>query len=103
MFDNLRDQASSSPFFQEDLPPEDAANIPEMQPVSAFEPGFESGFEAGLESGFETGFEQPAAAGRFLGMTAQQRFLITLLLFFAVCLIGASFLVVTGKFFLSFG
>lgn len=103
MFDNLRDQASSSPFFQEDLPPGEAANIPEMQPVSAFEPEFESGFEAGLDAGFDTGFEQSAAPGRFLGMTAKQRFLITLLFFFAVCLIGASFLVVTGKFFLAFG
>jgi len=95
MFDNLRDQASSSPFFQDDVPPEDMAEIPAMSPTSAF--------EAGFTPDLEPEFNQTAASGRFLGMTPGQRFVISLLFFFAVCLIGAMFLTVTGKFFLAFG
>lgn len=99
MFDNLRDQASSSPFFQEDVPPEESAEIPAMTPTASFEAGFEPEFT----TDFESEFEKPAASARFLGMTAIQRFILALLLFLAICMIGASFLVVTGKFFLSFG
>ncbi len=104
MFDDLRDQASSSPFFQEDLPqedlpPEEMAEVPAMRPIAAFE----SGFAPDFTTGFESEFEQPPAAARFLGMTAIQRFIIALLLFLAVCVIGASFLVITGKIYLSLG
>ncbi len=44
---------------------------------------------------------QPARRHRqqetFLGMTAQQRFILSLMLFFMVCLLGAFALVVAGK------
>ncbi len=36
-----------------------------------------------------------AARGPFLGMTAPQRFMLTLLLFITVCMLGAFFLVLT--------
>jgi hypothetical protein len=38
-----------------------------------------------------------ASAGRFLGMTAFQRFVVALLLLFMVCLIGAAALMLTGS------
>jgi len=36
-------------------------------------------------------------SGRFLGMTSAQRFVITLLLSVAVCVLGAMCLLITGK------
>jgi hypothetical protein len=38
-----------------------------------------------------------ASGGRFLGMTAFQRFVVSLLLLFMVCLLGAAALVFTGS------
>jgi hypothetical protein len=76
MLDNLRDQAASSPFFQEETPPEP----PPEQMVEPPKP----------------------KSDRLFGMTAVQRFVIVLMLFFAVCLIGAMFMLITGKFVPSF-
>jgi hypothetical protein len=72
MFDNLREQASSSPFYEEE---------------AKFQPA------AGTSS--EPATRSPS--GRFLGMTAMQRFVIVLLLMFAVCSLGAMCLMVAGK------
>jgi hypothetical protein len=38
-----------------------------------------------------------ASNGRFLGMTAQQRFLISMMLLFTVCIIGTLAMFVLGK------
>lgn len=75
MLDNLRDQSSSSPFFQDEEP-----DIPELEP------------------------KRPAARRRrkqFLGMTPVQRFVMAFMLMLVVCLMGAMFLFVTGRFWLA--
>lgn len=60
-----------------------------------------SGFDESVE--FFPEDKKPAAArrsqpGRFLGMTAPQRFLIAVMLMIAVCSLGAACLLITGKF-----
>jgi hypothetical protein len=76
MLDNLRDQAASSPFFQEEEP------IPET-------PGF---------------IAPPPrrTIDQITGMTAQQRFIIAIMLLVVFCLLGTMGLMVTGKFVLPF-
>ena len=66
MFDNLRDSAESS-FYEEE--PNDLYKEPVPSPAPKRRP-------------IRTG------NGRFLGMTAQQRFLISVMLLFTVCIIG---------------
>ncbi|MBI1793928.1 MAG: hypothetical protein HYR70_07025 [Chloroflexi bacterium] len=73
MFDNLREQANSSPFY------EDEAQFQEAAGTSAAAP-------------------RRSSSGRILGMTAPQRFFIVLMLMFTVCILGTLFLLVTGKF-----
>jgi hypothetical protein len=74
MFDNLRDSAESS-FYEEE--PNDRYNEP--APKS----------------------KKPATRrrsnGQFLGMSAQQRFLISLMLMFTVCLVGTLAMFILGK------
>ena len=65
MFDNLRDSAESS-FYEEE--PNDLYKEPVAQPVAPK--------------------RRRTSNGRFLGMTAQQRFLISVMLMFTVCVIG---------------
>jgi hypothetical protein len=74
MFDNLRDSASTSPFYEEE--PNELYREPASKPISA-----------------------PAKRNnsRFLGMTAQQRFLIALMLLFTVCAIGTLAMFILGK------
>jgi len=70
MFDNLRDEAKSAPFYEEDI------------------------------QSFKSETELPEAgrsSSRFLGMTPFQRFVIVFLLLLAICVIGALLLLVTGK------
>ena len=74
MFDNLREQANSSPFYEEEAQFQQAAST-----TTAAAP-------------------QRRSSGRVLGMTAAQRFFIAVMLMFAVCIIGALVLFVTGKF-----
>ena len=74
MFDNLREDAASSQFYEE----EESAKI---QPVAGSQPFF----------------GQPASSRRILGMTGVQRFIITFMIFMAVCLIGGMALLVMGK------
>ncbi len=71
MFDNLREEVSAKPFLDEE--------------EAKFQPA------AGTES---AGSSKPT---RVLGMTAVQRFVIVLMLFLTVCIIGALFLFVMGK------
>ena len=70
MFDNLRDSAESS-FYEEqnDLDKETVAKTAARRRSNA----------------------------RFLGMTAQQRFLISVMLLFAVCIVGTLAMFVLGK------
>ncbi len=70
MFDNLREQMNSSPLSDD---------------------------EAKLQA--STGVASPPrrGSGAFLGMTAQQRFLISVILMIMVCIMGALCLLVTGR------
>ena len=71
MFDNLRDSAESS-FYEEDQ------NDLYKEPVA----------KAAVSG---------RSNGRFLGMTAQQRFLIAVMLFLTVCIMGTLAMFVMGK------
>ena len=72
MFDNLREDAASNSFYEEEA---------KFQP-----PVGQSVYD-----------DEPAIPSRFLGMTSAQRFVISLMLMFTVCIIGAMFLLVMGK------
>jgi len=75
MFDNLRDSASNSSFYEEE--PNELYREPASKPMLA-----------------------PVARrnnSRFLGMTAQQRFLVSLMLLFTVCAIGTLAMFILGK------
>jgi len=69
MFDDLREEASR-PFYEE---------------------------EAKFEPTLGTMQDEPVSSSRFLGMTPIQRFVIAVMLMFAVCVIGAMALLVLGK------
>ncbi len=73
MLDNLREQAASSPFMPDDEP---EAPVPQRR--------------------------RPAGRRKkqFLGLTPVQRFVMAVMLMLTVCLLGAMFLVITGKFWL---
>jgi len=71
MFDNLREDAASGPYYEEET---------KFQPAA----------------GTETVFGAPSSR-RILGMTGVQRFVIAFMFFLAVCIIGAMALFVTGK------
>jgi hypothetical protein len=71
MFDNLREDAASSPYYEEE---------------AKFLPA------AGTQQLFAA-----SNSRRILGMTGVQRFVITLMFFLAVCVIGAMALLITGK------
>ena len=72
MFDNLRDSAESS-FYEEE--PYDSYNEPNKKAVAP----------------------RRQRSGKFLGMSAQQRFMISLMLMFTVCLVGTLAMFVLGK------
>lgn len=75
MFDNLRDSAESS-FYEEE--PNDSYQEPVAQPAPRRR-------------------TVAVSRGRFLGMTAQQRFLISVMLLFTVCIIGTLAMFVLEK------
>lgn len=75
MLDNLRDQSSSTPFFQE------GELIPEQQ---------------------EEILPAKRSLDQIIGLNAQQRFSITLVLLVVVFLLGIIFLIVTGRWVLPF-
>ena len=70
MFDNLREDAAASPFYEEE---------------AKFQPAAGTSSSSGSRS------------KRFLGMTAAQRFVIVFMLMITVCVLGAMVLLVTGK------
>ena len=77
MLDNLRDQASSTPFFQDDddlLPPEEVIEVKKRSPLRI-----------------------PS-----LGLSAPQRFFLSVMFLTVVCLLGVMFLLVTGRIALPF-
>ena len=78
MFDNLRDSAESS-FYEEE--PNDLYREPVAATATAM-PRRRMSRRSG---------------GRFLGMTAQQRFLISVMFLFTVCILGALAMFVFGK------
>ncbi len=49
------------------------------------------------EASFQLPTESAPRSGRFLGMTAPQRFVIALMLMIAVCTLGSMCLLITGK------
>ena len=71
MLDNLRDDSSSRPFFEDEA---------QFQPAEA-----------------PTFTEAPRRRGRFLGMSPVQRFVIAVMLMVLVCLAGALCSFATGK------
>ena len=73
MFDNLRDDANSS-FYEED----DTELFPEEVKAVAAVPRRKTG-------------------GKILGMTSMQRFVIAMMLMIAVCTLGTMCLLLTGK------
>lgn len=70
MLDNLRDSASQSPFFQEDQTPPEQKTPPSRRSSSN---------------------------GTILGMTPIQRFVLALMLFMMVCVLGSFLLLATEK------
>ncbi len=71
MFDNLREDANSSPYFED---------------------------RAKLQPGAETSSDLIARKPRkFLGMTPVQRFIVTVMLLIVVCNLGLMFLLITGR------
>ena len=70
MLDNLRESASQSPFFQEEPTP------PEQKPSPR---------------------RRKSTSGNFLGMTPVQRFLIAVMLFAIVCILGSFILLAAQK------
>ncbi len=76
MFDNLRDDSSFYEDEQNDLYQEPVA---EAQPVAVAAP------------------KRRRRETRYLGMTAQQRFLLAFMLMITVCVMGVLAMIVTGK------
>ncbi len=74
MFDNLRDSAESSSFYEEEQ------NDLYKEPAAAAKAA-----------------PKRRSNARFLGMTAQQRFFVSLMLFFTVCIIGTLAMFVMGR------
>lgn len=74
MFDNLRESASESPFYEDDLtaPKEEQASKSARASVRR-------------------------SGSRLLGMTPPQRFVISLMLFFTVCVIGTLAMFILGR------
>ena len=73
MFDNLRDSASN--FYEEE--PNDLYKEPEAKPAARS--------------------KRHKSNGKFLGMTAQQRFILSLMLMLTVCIMGTLVMFVLGK------
>ncbi len=80
MFDNLRDSADSS-FYEEE--PNDLYKEPVPQPSKKAAPAPSQ--------------KRRSNNARFLGMTAQQRFLVALMLMFTVCIMGTLAMLILGK------
>jgi hypothetical protein len=77
MFDNLRDSAESSSFYEEEQ--NDLYKEPVAKAAAA---------------------PRRRSHARFLGLTPQQRFFVSLMLFFTVCIMGTLAMFVFQKMFL---
>ncbi len=78
MFDDLREQADSTPFYEDEAQFQDAeARRPATKPPRQVSFNFEN--------------------GRFLGMTPLQRFILAMLLLISVCVLGSMCLLITGR------
>jgi len=75
MFDDLRKEGDASPFFESG----------EIEPL----------LDASIKK--KTGALQMKASGKFLGMTAVQRFILATLLMMMVGILGFMLVLVTGK------
>jgi hypothetical protein len=73
MLDNLRDQAASSPYFQQEEEPIAEPQLPGLPPPRR-------------------------SIDQITGMTPQQRFIIAIMLLVVVCLLGTMGMMVLGKF-----
>ena len=82
MFDNLRDSADSS-FYEEE------SNDLYKEPVS---PSNKPGKKPAA-----TPQKRRSNNARFLGMTAQQRFIVSLMLLFTVCMMGTVAMLMLGR------
>ena len=76
MFDNLREQADSTPFYEDEARFRDVEDLRPAAPPPR-DPG--------------------PSGGRFLGMTPLQRFILAILLLISVCVLGSMCLLVTGR------
>ena len=79
MFDNLRDSADSS-FYEEE--PNDLYKDPAP---------------SGKKNASAAPKRRRSNNARFLGMTAQQRFLVSLMLMFSVCIMGTLAMLLMGR------
>lgn len=78
MWNQFREKEEEAPFFEEDMPEAVEAPAPKKKMPSI---------------NLGKYFDEP-----ILGMTAPQRFLLSILVLFAVCMLGTMFLVITGTF-----
>jgi len=83
MFDNLRDPSDSFIY-------EDEQNDLYKEPAPGKQP-------APAKRSSSVPKSRRGKSGRFLGMTAQQRFLLSLMLMFTVCIMGTLAMFVLGK------
>ncbi len=74
MFDNLRDQANSASFYDD-----------------------EAQFREAEESARPRPKRGVTTDGRFLGMTPPQRFFVAVMILIAICALGAMLLLIAGK------
>lgn len=81
MFDNLRDSADSS-FYEE-------------EPNDLYKEPVPSGNKPAKAKSAPK--KRRSNNARFLGMTAQQRFIVSLMLMFTVCMMGTVAMLVLGK------
>ena len=81
MFDNLRDEFSDDPLYEDEQ--ESLYQKPK--------------FVTELSSAAARPRRKKKRRGQFLGMTAQQRLLVSVMFMFAVCLIGTLAMFVMGK------
>lgn len=51
---------------------------------------------------YDEDYDKPTTTKNFLGMTAPQRFVLALMLFFMSCILGGFFLIISGKIALPF-
>ncbi|HEX8990769.1 MAG TPA: hypothetical protein VF784_03755 [Anaerolineales bacterium] len=76
MFDNLREQADSTPFYEDEAQFRDVEDLRPKAPPPR---------------------NTSSGGGRFLGMTPLQRFILAILLLISVCVLGSMCLLITGR------